>query len=327
MTHISDEDEANDDHDRPDEGLKEDDQRNSDDEVRGGVNEDVEEEENKEENDEAGGVEDTFSDSVHDEDKRVISTSPLQQNLSIPDEEDDGSATEELLGRNSHEEGQTLEVGSSTGEVTVDTVGLESMVATGQVCSLRADRGATGSNFAPGQFNDDDTNLPSYQTTDVQSTEPNEGEDLVLEKAGAEGSFDFREGLVNASAQAAPTCYSGAEVVNKILAPVLETHLGSAETGGESLIPAREEAEEAADLVQDESFNVRDETEGTACSTSVESEASCVEQEPEASGGQENPERQALVGQIPRSKSMKSKADSQKSLQRSKSTSGKCKQQ
>lgn len=268
---------------------------------------------------------------MHDEDKRVISTSPLQQNFSIPDEEYDGSATEELLGRNSHEEGvrscQAFEVGSSTGEVTVDTVGLESMVATGQVFSLRVDRGATGSNFVPGQFNDDDTNLPSYQTTDVQSAELKEEEDFVLEKAEAEGSFDFREGTVNASAQAAPTRYPGAEVVNEILAPVLETHLGSLETGGESLIPAREEAEEAADLVQDESFNVRDETEGTACSTGAESEASCVVQEPEASGGQENPERQTLVGQTPQSKSMKNKADSQKSLQRSKSTSGKCKQQ
>lgn len=339
MTHISDVDEASDDHDRPDEGLKEDDQRNSDDDVRGGANEDVEEEGPRIkhsagmlENDEAGGVEDTFSDSAHDADKRGISTSPLQQNFSIPHEEDDGSALEELLGTNSHEEGvrscQTLEVGSSTGEITVDTVGLESMVATGQVFSSRADRGATGSNFLPGQFNDDDTNLPPFtQNTDVQSTELNEEEDLVLKKAGAEGSFDFREGLVNASAQAAPTYYSGAEVVNEILAPVLETHLGSAETGGESLVPAHEEAEEAADLVQDESFNMRDETEGTACSTGVESEASRVVQEPEASGGQENPERQAVVGQTPRSKSMKSKADSQKSLQRSKSTSGKCKQQ
>lgn len=387
---ISISDEVSKDHDRPDEGLGEDNKLNPDNNVSHGTNDDVEEEpppfqcttnmlENDEVNaaasskeqlfpsdddvnnldgevyytlgdqSEVGQEEETgertslhsvnhldYSDSVNDQDERALSSSPFQQNVSIPDIEDDASVENEELVLSTEsctvlenplsfgmaasevtvtEEKHCEEV-ASDGEIILDAGGQESMVATGQVLSPRADQGGTSSKTDHG-----DVDQPGSENTDTLRAELKDEEGLILVKSEKEGLYEFREGILIAPAEAVSSLET---VEDNILPQMLETDPVSSEAEEGSFTPTHEEA---ADLVQ-EGSNKRGEPEGfQTCFLDVELKASPGAQEPEeGNGGGEGGggrEQESSGTQVLVKESKRTKAESRKALQ----GSGKCKQQ
>ncbi len=188
---------------------------------------------------------------------------------------------------------------------------ISSKVATGQVSMFREDRGTSGSILASGE-----------------SAE-------MMEKGKAEDTVDLeiREGLDNACGQVSPSYYSESEVMDQTLSSELETDPGSAETGAAGFT-ATNEVEEAGCPVQSESMQMTGQAVeeglnmvGEGDPIDVVSDAPSVHGA-EASGGQvSSVELLTVIGQVPRNKSRKSKKESNKSPQSSKSPSGKCKQQ
>lgn len=280
------------------------------------------------------------SDFVKDQDERDLSTSPLQQSASIPDKEDDGHEEEEKEDGEEEEEvsieanlllekdpssvemaaskvtkEKPCEEVASGGEIILDSGDQESKVATGQVLSPQADRGATSCISEHG-----DVIQTSSENTDTQGTRLKEEESLIIAKSEAEGLYKFREGVLYTPAEAVGSLEA---VGDNILSPVLETVHDLAEVGEGSLSPAHDAA---TDLVEEGSNEIGEPEGFLTRSSDVELNSPGVLEaetgEGGGGGGQESSGTQGLVKE-----SKRTKPESRKVLQRSRSASGKCKQQ
>ncbi|TKS74173.1 Desmoglein-2 Cadherin family member 5 HDGC [Collichthys lucidus] len=140
----------------------------------------------------------------------------------------------------------------------VVTSSRSSMVATGQV-SLS---GATGSILTSGQVPECETTQTHYPNTDTIKTEQSESGDLTLEEGNADVIIDLeiREG--DASGQVLPIDNSEIHVVHKTLSLVLEAEPGLSQAGAASFIETSEVAEEARNLVLNESVQMIGEASG-----------------------------------------------------------------
>lgn len=258
------------------------------------------------------------SDPVNDRDERACSSSPFQQNLSVPDKEDDVSEEKELVVTTDScmvlENALSFDVATSKVTVTEE-----------KHCEEVANQGGTSSKTK--QRND--VAQPSCGNTDTLGTEFEDKKSLMLVKTEKEELYEFREGILIASAEAVSSLET---VEDDILSLVLETDKHSSDAEEGSFTPTHKET---MDLVQ-EGSNERGEPEGfQTCFLDVELEDSPGAQEPgegnrggeeggsEGRGGggergQESSGTQVLV---------KESKKSWKALQRSKSVSGKCKQQ
>ncbi|TDH08233.1 hypothetical protein EPR50_G00095520 [Perca flavescens] len=238
--------------------------------------------------------------------------------------------------------GQVLVRGVDMDDVVTSSEELRpSRVATGQVSMFSENKEASGRKVASGQVAEGETTQSDFQNTDIIQIEQSEGGDLTLEKVKAEVTSDLgiREGLdnsaTNASGQVSPTSDLEIRVVDQAISSVLETDPGSAGAETASFIATSEVAVEAGYFVQNESVHMTGEAAGVGPNTvgkdgsiEVVSEAPNYMHGAEASGGEVSPVRlQTVISQTPRSKSRKSKKDSNKDPQSPKRSSGKCKQQ